>query len=144
MAASCMSTCINDTMVPLRPTYVSLNKWPESDAAFVRSVSDNYERRGGHAHARVVDSISCRQMYLRSYTFTREEELTVPEKISQKCFGGVKEKMKNNRRLIKRSRKGKKYSTKYVVKTKEVSCAALLSIFRRLLSCTAKVDVADR
>lgn len=77
-----------------------------------------------------------------------------PGKDHQKCFGRVKEKAKNNRRrLITRLRQGKKYSAKYVNvkrkcvvlrRAKEVSCAALLSLFRRLmLSSTAEVDVAD-
>ncbi|XWS71748.1 hypothetical protein CRYUN_Cryun03dG0165400 [Craigia yunnanensis] len=138
MASTCISTCINDTRVPVRPTYVNLYKWPESDAAFVRSLSSD-GRRGGRAHPRVVDSISCRQMYLRSYTFHRNE--TEPEKT--KCFGRVKkEKVKSPRRK-KKSKTVAKKKCVALRRAKEFSCAALLSMFRRLLSCTSKVDVAD-
>lgn len=88
----------------------------ESEAAFVLSVSANYGCQGGHGHARVVDSISCRQMYVRSYTFTREEKMSAQERITQKCFGRVKEKAKNDRRrLITKLRQGKNYSAKYVI-----------------------------
>ncbi|XVF68668.1 hypothetical protein PTKIN_Ptkin11bG0019900 [Pterospermum kingtungense] len=144
MASTCISNCINDTRVPIRPTYVNLYKWPESDAAFVRSLSSN-----GRAHPKVVDSISCRQMYLRSYTFHRNDQTDDdddPEKT--KCFG--RSVVKNE--IIKAGPRRKK-KTKTVAKkkkkrvglrrAKEVSCAALLAVFRRLLSCTAKVDVAD-
>ncbi|GAV71404.1 hypothetical protein CFOL_v3_14898 [Cephalotus follicularis] len=141
MASTCISTCINDARLPVRrPTYVNLYKWPGSDSEFVRSVSSSM-RQGAHAQPRIVDSISCRQMYLKSYTFSRKE--SVPQK-TKKCFGRVKDRVKNKRK----KRKGKNRS---VVKkrclvqwrAKEVSCAALFSIFGRLLSCTTKVDVAD-
>ncbi|KAG4191462.1 hypothetical protein ERO13_A07G094900v2 [Gossypium hirsutum] len=76
MAKTCISNCINDTRVPLpvRPTYVNLYKWPESDAEFVRSLSSDWRSNGGRAHPTVVDSISCRQIYLRSYTFHRNNQ----------------------------------------------------------------------
>ncbi|XVE59178.1 hypothetical protein DITRI_Ditri05aG0024900 [Diplodiscus trichospermus] len=138
MASTCISNCINDTRVPVRPTYVNLYKWPESDAEFVRSLSSD-GRRGGRAHPRVVDSISCRQMYLRSYTFHTNE--TEPEKT--KCFGRVKkEKVKSPRRK-KKSKTVANKKCGALRRAKEVSCAALLAMFRRLLSCTTKVDVAD-
>lgn len=149
-----MSTCINDARVPVRATYVNLYKWPESDAEFVRSMSANGCRSrssGAHAHAvansKVVDSISCRQKYLRSYTFSRKEE-TVHEKITNKCFGGVKERVKSSSRRSSKtkSRSSNNNSNKFVVKkkwAKVVSCDALLFAFRRVLSCTSKVDVAD-
>ncbi|EOY34192.1 hypothetical protein QUC31_018551 [Theobroma cacao] len=141
MASTCISNCINDTRVPVRPTYVNLYKWPESDAEFVRSLSSEGRRGGGcHAHPRVVDSISCRQMYLRSYTFHRNE--TEPEKT--KCFGRAKkEKVKSPRRKRKSKTVAKKKKCMVLRRAKEVSCAALLAMFRRLLSCTTKVDVAD-
>jgi hypothetical protein len=139
--------------VPVRATYVNLYKWPESDAEFVRSVSSKERRSGAagvphwhhhhHNHPRVVDSISCRQMYLRSYTFTRKE--TVPEK-TQKCFGRVKEKMviNNDERKNKRKKKNGKRSKCLVLrKVKEFSSAALFKIFQRLLSCSASIDVVN-
>ncbi|KAF7804520.1 uncharacterized protein G2W53_043631 [Senna tora] len=133
MTSVCISNCVNDARdprVPVRATYVNLYKWPESDAEFVRSVSSN-RRKGSqvHGHPRVVDSISCRQMYLRSYKFSRKE--SVPEK-TQKCFGRVKEKVAHGKRkcLVWR-------------KVREISCSTLFRIFHRFLSCAASVDVVD-
>ncbi|KAK9280017.1 hypothetical protein L1049_013702 [Liquidambar formosana] len=143
MASTCISSCVNDARVPIRATYVNLYKWPESDAEFVRTVgSASNVRRGGHGHPRVVDSISCRQMYLRSYTFSRKE--TVPEK-TKKCFGRVRERVVHRRNKRTNTHGHGIGLRKCVVigKAKEVSCAALFSIFRRLLSCTTKVDVVD-
>ncbi|XP_062005041.1 uncharacterized protein LOC133722230 [Rosa rugosa] len=153
MTSVCISNCVNDTRdprVPVRATYVNLYKWPESDAEFVRSVSSKGRRSSAagmphwhHQHPRVVDSISCRQMYLRSYTFTRKE--TVPEK-TQKCFGRVKEKMVTNndeRKRKKKKKKGKKSKCLVLRKVKEFSTAALFRIFQRLLSCSASVDVVN-
>ncbi|KAK7284242.1 hypothetical protein RJT34_18984 [Clitoria ternatea] len=141
MNSVCISNCINDARVPVRATYVNLYKWPESDAEFVRSVSCNREKGTQmYGHPRVVDSISCRQMYLRSYTFSREEE-HVPEN-THTCFGRVKVKNKNKN---KNSVENGKKKNKCLVwsKAKEVSCSALSRIFRSLLSCSASVDVVD-
>ncbi|OIW11220.1 hypothetical protein TanjilG_28311 [Lupinus angustifolius] len=137
MASVCISNCINDARdprVPVRATYVNLYKWPESDKEFVRSMSSN-GRKGCsqvYGHSRVVESINCRQIYLRSYKFTREEE-NVDEKKRQKCFGRVKKE--------KHDKKTKKCSVWR--KAKETSCSALFGIFRRFLSCSASVDVVD-
>lgn len=119
MNSGCISNCINDARdprVPVRGSYVNLYKWPESDAAFVRSVSS------GREHPKVVDSISCRQLYLRSYTFCREDEKK-------------KVKVKGKRRVVvkKKNLGGKK--------DKKSSCSVLFGIFRRFLSCCASVDV---
>ncbi|KAM0051351.1 hypothetical protein Hdeb2414_s0007g00235491 [Helianthus debilis subsp. tardiflorus] len=123
MAVACMSTCIaDDARVPVRATYVNLYKWPDSDREFVRSVSRNSSnshrdnRESQAAHPRLVDSISCRQVYLKSYTFSRKESLN---ERTMKCFGRVKESGKPRKKCT------------------------LASIFRRLLSCTTKVDVVD-
>ncbi|KAG5002921.1 hypothetical protein JHK86_027060 [Glycine max] len=136
MSSVCLSKCVNDARdprVPVRATYVNLYKWPESDAEFVR-------RRGGGSHVcgghpRVVDSISCRQMYLRSYKFSRKE--SVPEK-TQKCFGRVKERVKKQGRSHHGIRRRKCLVWR---KMREISCAALFRIFHRFLSCGASVDV---
>ncbi|KAL6336324.1 hypothetical protein AAG906_014494 [Vitis piasezkii] len=132
MSSVCISSCVNDARVPVRATYVNLYKWPESDAEFIKSVSSN-------RHPRVVDSISCRQMYLRSYTFSKKE--TVPEK-TIKCFGRVKERVAHGRR---RNKGEELHGKRFVVvrKVKEISCSALYAIFRRLLYCTTTVDVVD-
>ncbi|KAF8397576.1 hypothetical protein HHK36_016496 [Tetracentron sinense] len=135
MSSVCISSCVKDARVPIRATYVNLYKWPESDAEFVKSVGSNVPRG---EHPRVVDSISCRQMYLRSYTFSKKE--TVPEK-TKKCLGRVKERV-GYRRKKKVHGGGKKCLV--MRKVKEISCSALFSIFHRLLSCTASVDVVDR
>lgn len=135
MAAGCSCKaaigCV-DARVPVRASYVSLYKWPESDAEFVKSVamarrqggqespasggagasaSSYYHYGGGHYNGsgsmrnysgellappagycspRVVDSYSCRQMYLRSYTFSKKKE-TVPER-TMACLGRVRER----------------------------------------------------
>ncbi|GMI97049.1 hypothetical protein like AT5G02640 [Hibiscus trionum] len=141
--STCISTCIDNSKVMIRPTYANLYKWPESDAEFVRSLRSNGTGRGGHAHPTVVDSISCRQMYLRSYTFHRsDDDRTDPEKA--KCFGRFhKEKVKSPGSKNKSETVAKK---KFVAlrTAKSVSCSALLAVFHRLLLCTTKVDVADQ
>ncbi|KAF0924042.1 hypothetical protein E2562_008371 [Oryza meyeriana var. granulata] len=118
MAGGCKAAigCV-DARVPVRASYVSLYKWPESDAEFVRSVAmarrqgdppesptvahygyyngSGSMRRGGgggegYCSPRVVDSYSCRQIYLRSYTFSKKKE-TVPER-TMACLGRVRER----------------------------------------------------
>ncbi|XVF08017.1 hypothetical protein REPUB_Repub06bG0189000 [Reevesia pubescens] len=140
MSSVCISSCLNDgrdPWVPVRATYVNLYKWPESDAEFVRSRSS--DSMHGQQHARVVDSISCRQMYLRSYRFTRKE--TMPEK-TVKCFGRVKEKVGAAHGKRKSSSQKRRIRRKCLVwrKVKVV----LFSFFHRLLSCSASVDVVDQ
>ncbi|OAY51741.1 uncharacterized protein LOC110613643 [Manihot esculenta] len=136
----------NDTGVPLLPaTYMSLRKWLESDPEFGRSGSYKGCRPAVvHGQPRVVDSRSCRQMYLRSYTFSRKE--SVSEK-TKKCIGKVKERIKNRSSLSSSSSsKASHVEKKRFVKgesLRRVSCAALFSMFKRLLSCTAKVDVVE-
>ncbi|KAK3140887.1 hypothetical protein QOZ80_5AG0407220 [Eleusine coracana subsp. coracana] len=123
MAAGCKAAigCVDARAPVRRASYVSLYKWPESDAEFVRSVAmarrhggdspaaaSSYHhyycnggggsgsmRRSGElvtpaASPRVVDSYSCRQMYLRSYTFSKKKE-TVPER-TMACLGRVRER----------------------------------------------------
>ncbi|KAL2487818.1 hypothetical protein Fot_41110 [Forsythia ovata] len=152
MASTCISNCINDTRVPVRATYVNLYKWPESDAEFVRSVSSKMHRNGpgggaaAYGRPRVVDSISCRQLYLRSYTFSREEDHKDEKTI--KCLGRGKEKPAVDSKRKRKSRGGGdrgsgRRKCKGFRRAKAVSCAALVSIFRRLLSCTTKVDVVN-
>ncbi|XWS59759.1 hypothetical protein CRYUN_Cryun08bG0149100 [Craigia yunnanensis] len=136
MNSVCISSCLNDARdprVPVRATYVNLYKWPESDAEFVRS------RRSGamNGQPRVVDSISCRQMYLRSYRFSRKE--TVTEK-TVKCFGRVKEKVEAQGK--RKSSQKRRVRRKCLVwrKVKVV----LFRFYNRLLSCSASVDVVDQ
>ncbi|KAI3667603.1 hypothetical protein L6452_42669 [Arctium lappa] len=158
MTSTCMSTCIaDDARIPVRATYINLYKWPDSDREFVRSVSKNSRRPEAddrQAHPRLVDSISCRQLYLRSYTFSRKESFN---ERTMKCIGRVKERAAGKQKKCpassegggrrrddggKKRRRRKKKCT-VVGKAKEASYAALASIFRRLLSCTTKIDVVD-
>ncbi|WMV56407.1 hypothetical protein MTR67_049792 [Solanum verrucosum] len=144
MASACISNCVNDARAPVRATYVNLYKWPESDAEFIKSVSSKNQNhghgRGRDTGPKVVDSISCRQLYLRSYTFSREDQVNLNDekKSHVKCYGkrksGDGDSGGGRRRSTRRKCKG-------FSKAKELSCAALASIFRRLLSCTTKVDV---
>ncbi|XP_076891066.1 uncharacterized protein LOC143542343 [Bidens hawaiensis] len=153
MASTCMSTCIaDDARVSVRATYTNLYKWPDSDREFVRSVSKNSHHENEIRHPRVVDSISCRQLYLRSYKFSRKESLN---ERTMKCIGRVKErasvrgkpdktpKSGDRRPRDGGKRKRRKEECTMVMKAKEASWASLASIFRRLLSCTTKVDVVD-
>ncbi|XP_044474253.1 uncharacterized protein LOC123202397 [Mangifera indica] len=156
MTSVCISNCVNDARdprVPVRATYVNLYKWPESDAEFVRAVtSSSNVRQGvhvhGHGHPRVVDSISCRQMYLRSYKFSRDDvDKEAESEKTAMCFGRVKEKDKekdnnNNRRTRKRKEKERRRKRNKCLKN--LSCNALFRLFHRLLSCGSSIDVADR
>ncbi|XP_039140724.1 uncharacterized protein LOC120277920 [Dioscorea cayenensis subsp. rotundata] len=139
MSTGCKNSvsCV-DSRAPVRASYINLYKWPDSDFEFVRSVTGKPShggRRRWSESPRVVDSYSCRQMYLRSYTFSKKE--TVNEK-TRKCLAKVKVKMMNNKRNEKKMKmKNKKKDCVVVVKT--VVC----SLFQRLLSCTTSVDVVD-
>ncbi|KAG8387763.1 hypothetical protein BUALT_Bualt02G0055100 [Buddleja alternifolia] len=72
----------DDFRVPVRATFINLYKWPESDAEFVMSMSSANVRKDGH------DRFSSRQLFLRSYPFTRDEDDTM----ITKCIGWAKEK----------------------------------------------------
>ncbi|XP_040993490.1 uncharacterized protein LOC121240089 [Juglans microcarpa x Juglans regia] len=171
MASVCKSDCVEDARVPMRLTYANLYKWPESDAEFVKSISSKENRGPGpHAHSRVVDGISCRQMYLRSYTFSRQKS-SMPEK-TKKCLGRILQRVAmadrirrgqgkengNTRRVATadstRRDQGKENSTSTAVRKRRFglirtpamegrSSGTLSSFFRRLLFCTAKVDAVD-
>ncbi|GMN39039.1 hypothetical protein TIFTF001_008284 [Ficus carica] len=179
MSSVCISNCVNDARdprVPVRATYVNLYKWPESDAEFVRSVSSRGCRPASssasatatairYGHPRVVDSISCRQIYLRSYKFSREEDYQQKKKKNaHNCFGCrplIKPKLADDHddrddRDRDRDERGKKLPSRgpasnkkkkkrclFLGKVKEISYAALFGIFQRCLSCSATVDVVD-
>ncbi|KAL3531865.1 hypothetical protein ACH5RR_005386 [Cinchona calisaya] len=152
MSTTCISNCVNDTRFPIRrANYVNLHKWPESDAEFAKMVGST-ENLGGegqlhylHPRPRVVDSVSCRQLYLRSaYTFSRKE--SVPER-TKKCFGRVRERITigRTRRKFRCRRRRTRTRTRFVIvkRMKQFSCEALRSLFQKLLSCTATVDVVE-
>ncbi|GMI81020.1 hypothetical protein like AT5G02640 [Hibiscus trionum] len=144
MSSICISNCLNDARdhkVPLRATYLNLYKWPESDAEFVRSRAGSSGSFSTHCRPSVgvIDSISCRQMYLRSYTFSRKHN--VPQK-TVKCFGKVKVKMCVVHGRKKNRQRRRRFITKCLVwrKVKVV----LFRFFNSLLSCSASVDVLDQ
>jgi hypothetical protein len=107
MASKCIDDCVNikRDSICVRPvmTYANLYKWPMAEAEFVRSINHD----GSQHRTTVVDSISCRQMYLRSYTFSTEENEedgdggdgeAVTRRHNQSCFrggGGRKKAAKN-------------------------------------------------
>lgn len=126
MASVCISNCVNNKTIPIRPTFANLYKWPESEVEFVKTInSDKYRVKDE------VDSLSCRQMYLRSYKFSRKKSVTWK---TIKCFSSIKEsvvcgsnnRLKNNIKIIERV----KYVTRVAV-----------SIIHRLLSRSDKVHV---
>ncbi|XP_030546195.1 uncharacterized protein LOC115752242 [Rhodamnia argentea] len=119
-ASTCMTSCIVDGDARMGLRYVSLRKGPGPGGDSLPA------GLGWRSHPGVVDGISCRQMYLRSYPFSRKE--SVPER-TKKCLGRVKKGVARGKLVVQRA--------------KEVSCSAFLAIFHRLLSCTAKIDVAD-
>ncbi|XP_073062025.1 uncharacterized protein [Primulina eburnea] len=129
MSKICISSCVDNERSPVRATYVNLYKWPESDAEFVKSAAEHGCAR---LHSRVTDSISCRQMYLRSYTFSREERLL--EK-TLKCLVKVRELVAAGRKLRWRV---------VTMEVKDFSAAAFRAIFRQLRSCATPVDVEKR
>ncbi|KAF8006347.1 hypothetical protein BT93_K0594 [Corymbia citriodora subsp. variegata] len=153
MSSVCISSCLDDAralQAPVRATYVNLYKWPESDAEFVRSVSSN-GRAGDHGgsgrtvdhrmiRTRVVDSISCRQMYLRSYPLSREEDASPDNETP--CFGRHR-RAKGGKGDKKRKERRRRRKCEALKKVREASWTALFRIFHRLLSCSASVDVVD-
>ncbi|XP_021716236.1 uncharacterized protein LOC110684135 [Chenopodium quinoa] len=102
----------------------------------------------------VVDSKSCRQLYLRTaYTFSRPDENKESygniEK-AKKCLSRVKDRVTlvckrdyddKSYKVMIRNNKGS--SLVIFRKVKEFSYASFLSMIRRMLSCTAKVDVSE-
>ncbi|KAK6928626.1 hypothetical protein RJ641_004831 [Dillenia turbinata] len=155
MSSMYITKCATDATIQVRETYVNLYKWLESDVEFVKSIgktaaaTTEWCTRG---HNRVVHNISCRQTYLRSYTFSKKERVHVR---TRKCLGRVKDRV-----VYRSSGSGKKIRTKsrggsggeiivgrrsFVVirKAKQFTCATFFTLFQRLLSCTATVDVID-
>lgn len=126
--------------------------------AFVRSLSLSERSNGGGGAAarpqpKVVDSISCRQLYLRSYTFSRDDDEELNKGMRKRSCLRFRERVADYRRNNKhrgggggsRGRSGgggrRKKCRGFTKAVKDMSCVAFSSIFRRLLSCTTKVDV---
>ncbi|AEE78145.1 unnamed protein product [Arabidopsis thaliana] len=74
MASKCIGDCVNikNNAICVRPgrTHAKIHKWPMAEVEFVQSISQD----GSPRRTTAVESLSCRQMYLRSYTFSRKEE----------------------------------------------------------------------
>ena len=89
------------------------------------------------------DGYTSRQMFLRSYTFSRKE--TVPQK-TKKCFGNVKVKMSGMVVPKKKIEIKKNTSVMINIRDKIVDSyyATMAAIFHRLLACTTSVDVRDQ
>ncbi|KAL1544173.1 hypothetical protein AAHA92_21058 [Salvia divinorum] len=131
MASACTSSRVDDAHVPVRASYDNLYKWPESDFDFVRSI--NSKSRSGRRRA--LDSISSRQIYLRSYPLSREED---DDKASFNCLGRGNEAEAGMKKIF-----GHRKKPAGLKKAKSSTCSTLAYIFRRLLSCTTDIDVAN-
>ncbi|KAG6518149.1 uncharacterized protein LOC122054819 [Zingiber officinale] len=136
MISGCRSSlhCV-DEQEPLKSIHSVPYKWPDSDIAFAKSVAAAQSR--GARSPDIVDSYSCRQLYLRSYTFTKKE--TVAQK-TRRCVRKLQDSAASSpifstarsadgrHAEMERSNKGRK----------KLSMAV-----RSLLFCGTKVEVAD-
>ena len=133
MTSAGLSNSMKETHVLVRPTYINLYKWPESDAEFVKTVSSKLHS-DSQTPPTAVHSFSCRQLYLRSYTFSKKKEGVAEKTIKclnragQRVAGGISRTYWNGKKcfMLRRS--------------KDVSSAAFFTIFHRLFKCSAKVD----
>lgn len=141
MVSKCIDDCVNikSDAVCVRPgtTYANLHKWPMAEVEFIRSISHS----GSQRRTKAAESISCRQMYLRSYTFTRKENE------EDGGGGGNASDQKNDRRCVGSGGGKKKAPKKAVRKSKMTSCRTF--VFRlvwKCLSCasTTKVNNIDQ
>lgn len=130
MASKCIDDCVNieTDAVYIRAvaTYAKIHKWPMAEAEFVRSISHG----GSQRRTKAADSISCRQMYLRSYTFSRKEN-----EENGGGGGGDTGDQRNGEGRKKAAKKGMRNS-------KTTSCRAF--IFRlvwKCLSCSSSTKV---
>ncbi|GJV26897.1 hypothetical protein Tco_1383345, partial [Tanacetum coccineum] len=97
--------CVDDARIPSRATYHNVNKYPHHEF---------------YMKQRVVDSISCRQMFLRSYTFSKKETVL---KRTKKCLERAKKKV-----VARRWRKRR--SVVLLRRVKTVSWTAVSAVFR--------------
>ncbi|KAF3547527.1 hypothetical protein DY000_02008233 [Brassica cretica] len=121
MASKCIDNCVNIESdvhsLPKVTIYTNLHKWPMAEVEFVKSIS-----HGNSQHrTMVMNNITCRQMYLRSYTFTRKENEEEGGR-----GGGKTETTKRGRRK----------------KSKATPCRAfVLSLVWKCFSCTSSTKV---
>ncbi|CAI0545203.1 unnamed protein product [Linum tenue] len=131
MASSCINNCMNDVAVhlPIRRLgsihYVRLSEQPPLLGGSGRFAS--FEEQCG------------RQLYLRSYTFSRKESFNDRTK---RRIGEVAESVKKRGlgfRLLPAGREKKMC----LGKARRVTCRAVMKVVRRLMmSCTTRVDTA--
>ncbi|CAI9289445.1 unnamed protein product [Lactuca saligna] len=131
MSSVCISNSVDDARIPIRATYKNLYRWPESDAEFMKKTmaGSNQHRRDGPG---VVDSISCRQLYLRSYTFSKKETAGR----TKKCLDRVRQKVvahQRNKRKGAEVGRGRRRCMVVMRRVKAVSRNAVSAVFKRLL-----------
>ncbi|KAG0467502.1 hypothetical protein HPP92_019082 [Vanilla planifolia] len=137
---------------PLRATFSTVYCRPDSDSVFMPSVSGF---GCGRRTAAVVDTFSCRQMYLRSYPFSTAKKETFPEKM-RRCLDEAKDlsssaihafpvslRRRRPRGVRSAEKKRKTTSMKSCAEAaSRVSVSTVRSVFHRFLSCATTVDVA--
>ncbi|GAA0141920.1 hypothetical protein LIER_42687 [Lithospermum erythrorhizon] len=141
MSRVCITNCMNDAGTPLmRGNYVKVHKWPEYEAEFGkdREISNTQRGESGQLEQpRVVDTVSCRQIYLRSYKFSKKE--TVPER-TKRCLRKFRQRMV----IGKKKPGGKMRSIKAKDKVRmKKSMSAFRAMFQNMLSCTTSSDVNE-
>ncbi|CAA0842881.1 Unknown protein [Striga hermonthica] len=122
----CILSCVNDAWDPISANYANIYRWPESAT----------DRGGATPRGRAADGISCRKLYIRSCTFSRERVAAAGRR--------TEEMEALLRRRRRRRRKGMRRRVVVIRRVKRFSCAALRAFFRRLLLCAASVDVVDQ
>ncbi|KAI9085838.1 hypothetical protein K1719_032252 [Acacia pycnantha] len=110
----------------MRATYVNLYKWPESDAEFIKNVSSN--NRNGNPIS--VDKISCRQMFLMSYKFSRKQSIAQKTHL---CF----QRVKRNLCYVKRKRRMVQFRRRKCLVWRKLKAISFFKLLRRLFSCSA-------
>jgi hypothetical protein len=133
MGSVTIYNCVNNKRIPIRPTFANLYKWPESEVEFVKIMNSNNYRHG----VEVDHTLSCRQIYLRSYKFSRKK-LSITEK-TIKCFSSVKKSVVcASNKLNYNIKEG---NCMILGRAKHVAHAAV-SIFHKLISRINKGYVA--
>ncbi|CAN1227019.1 hypothetical protein LINGRAPRIM_LOCUS1136 [Linum grandiflorum] len=128
MASSCISSCLKDVAVHL----------PTTSSRYARLSADQPEPGESGRFASFEERCG-RQMYLRSYTFSRKESFSDKTK---RCVGRVAESVTKK---SKKKKKGRRNSTAMIClrKAGKVTCSAVMKVVRRLImSCTTRVNTA--
>ena len=134
MASKCIDNGVkNETdvlSVEKVTSYTNLHKWPMAEVEFVQSIS-----HGNSQHrTMVLNNITCRQMYLRSYTFTRKENE------EEGGRGGGKTGDQLNRGEKKKSAETTKKGMRK--KSKATPCRGfVLRLLWKCFSCTSSTKV---